>query len=562
MLRCRCVLLVAAALLATGCAPRGDAVRAAADEPLYFGDVTPPGANVLRFNNGAEPETIDPGLATGQPDGRLVRTLFEGLTVPDPKTLEPLPGQAYRWERSADGLTYTFHLRPGLRWSDGTPLTARDFAWSWLRVLRPETGAKYGGLLHAVVGAEALNRGELKDETKVGLVAPDESTLVVRLARPTPYFLHLTSLPPCLPAPRHVVERWRERWTRPELIVSNGPFVLERWRQNDRFDLVRNRRYWDAGHVRLDRVVAYSIEDLNTATNLYKAGALDWNTSGYVPSPYIPYLRSYADFRSGPYQAVYFYSINVTRPPLGDVWVRRALNYALDRDAIARDLLKGTREPWGNLTPRGYPSYPRPPGLAHDPEKARACLARAGYPGGKGFRKIAILFNTSEDHRRIAEAIQAMWTKALGIPVELQNMEWGSYMQASTALQYDVARRSWIGDYLDPSTFLEIMRSGDGNNRAGWSDPRYDRLLRDAAVELDAAKRMKRLAEAESLLLADGPVIPIYHYSTAELVKPYVHGIYQNALDTHPIKDIWIDRSWRRGALRRTADDPGRAASR
>jgi ABC-type oligopeptide transport system substrate-binding subunit len=438
-------------------------------------------------------------------------------------------------------------LRPGLVWSDGTPLTSRDFVWSWLRVLRPETASRNASLLYAIHGAEEFNRGAHRDPASVGLAAPDDTTLLIRLARPVPHLLYLTAYPTWLPVPRHVVERRPDGWTRPEHIVSNGAFVLERWRQNDRFELRRNPRYRDASRVRLDRVVAYSVDDLNTATNLYKSGNLDWNASGYVPSPFVPVLRRYADFRSAPFQAVYFYSVNVTREPLNDVRVRRALNLAVDREAIARDLLKGSREAWGRLTPQGYPGYEAPPGVRCDPAEARACLARAGYPEGRGFPTISILFNTSEDHRRIAEAIQAMWTRELGIPVELRNMEWGSTLQAMTSLQYDVARRSWIGDYLDPGTFLGIMRSGDGNNRTGWSDPRYDRLVREAQDSPEPARRLRLLAEAEALLLEDGPVIPILHYATAELVKPYVRGTWPNALDLHPLEHVWIDHAWRPG---------------
>jgi ABC-type oligopeptide transport system substrate-binding subunit len=507
----------------------------------------------LRFINGNEPETIDPALVSGQPDGRIARCLFEGLATSDPRTLEPRPGQAARWETSADGLTWTFHLRPGLTWSDGVPLTSRDFAWSWLRALRPATAARNAGLLYAIAGAEDFGRGDARAPSRVGLATPDDTTLVVRLARPVPYLLHLAAYPTWLPVPRHAVERWGEAWTRPGHIVSNGAFVLERWRQNDRFELARNPRYRDAARVRLARVVAYSVDDLNTAANLYKSGRVDWNTSGYVPSPFVPFLRGCADFRSVPFQAVYFYSLNVTRRPFGDPRVRRALDLAVDRESIARDLLKGTRAPWGRLTPLGYPGYPAPSGVRFDLAAARATLDSAGYPGGRGFPRISILFSTSEDHRRIAEAVQAMWTRGLGIPVELRNMEWGSTLQATTTLQYDVARRSWIGDYLDPGTFLEIMRGGDGNNRTGWSDAHYDRLLLAARGEADPARRLRLLAEAEARLLAVGPVIPIYHYATTELVKPYVRGIWSNALDLHPLEDVWIDHSWRPGSEDRAA---------
>jgi oligopeptide transport system substrate-binding protein len=539
------LLVCFAALLAAGCGARGEVrLDAASAGARYFGDVSPPSDNTFTYNNGAEPERIDPGVISGQPDGRVARTIFEGLTTPDPKTLDPEPGQAYRWEMSADGRTYTFHLRPGLKWSDRRPVTAEDFRWSWIRVLRPETASRYASLLYLLENGEAFNKGEIVDERRVGVAAPDDSTLVVRLVDPTAYFLFLTQYYTLLPVPRPVIEKYGQRWTNPDHIVSNGPFLLERWRQGDRFVFVKNPLYWDAANVRLDRVVALSVDDVNTCANLYKAGVVDWNPSGYLPSQYVPYLRDFSDFRTGLYQGVYFYSINVTRKPFDNVWVRRALAYAVDRDAIARDLLKGSKDPWGNLAPSGYPGYVHPQGQRHDPEKARECLARAGYPGGKGFPKTAILFNSGEDHRRIAEAVQSMWKRTLDINVELANQEWGSYLQATVSLQYDVARRSWIGDYLDPYTFLGLMRSDDGNNRTGWKDVRYDALLRAAGRELDPSRRMHVMAEAESLMLDQAPVIPIYHYATTELVKPYVRGLYPTALDTHTLKHVWIDHDW------------------
>jgi oligopeptide transport system substrate-binding protein len=537
-----------AVVLASGCAPAqkpAAQTQAATSEARYFGDVTPPAKDVLSFNLGAEPELFDPSLAVGQPDGRVCRILFEGLTHEDARTLEPQPGQAYRWTISPDGLIYIFHLRPGIQWSDGTPVTAEDFRWSWLRVLKPENAARYAGLLAPIRNAVAYNKGEIRDPDAVGIDARDDSTLIVTLAEPTAYFLYLTQFYTYLPVPRRVIEKYGDRWTLPGNIVSNGAFTLSYWRQNNRFEFAKNPRFWNAEHVRLEGMVGYTVDDLSASVNLYKAGVIDWSPSGYLPSQYIPYLRGFADFRHGNYQGVYYHSINVTRKPLDNVWVRRALNYAIDREAIANDLLKRSREPWGNMTPLGYPGYEQPPGLRYDPEKARECLARAGYPGGKGFRKISILFNTSEDHRRIAEAMQAMWKRELHIDVELSNQEWGSYLQATSSLQYDVARRSWIGDYLDPNTFLSCWITGDGNNRTGWSDKHYDAMLRNAAREVDAKKRFAILREAEALLLSEGPTLPIYHYSTNELVKPYVRGIYQTALDVHPLNYVWIDRDWR-----------------
>ncbi|HTR97511.1 MAG TPA: peptide ABC transporter substrate-binding protein, partial [Candidatus Acidoferrales bacterium] len=462
---------------------------------------------------------------------------------------EPRPAQAYRWDVCANGLRYTFHLRPGLIWSDGEPVTAGDFVYAWRRVLSPVTASRAAGTLYPLANAEAFNRGVLHDSTQVGVRASDDSTLVVTLRTPTAYFLFLTSSFTLLPVPRHAIERGGVAWTEPGRIVVNGPFMLTRHVASEVMDFAKNPRYWDAAHVLLDGVVAYAIDDLNTSTNLYKAGELDWNPSGGIPAPFIPYLRHYADYVTGEFQATYFYGVNTTRKPFDDVHARRALDLAIDREAIARDLLRGTRRAWGRITPDGYAGYTGPAGMRFDPEAARRELALAGFPDGRGFPRFTILFNTSEDHRRIAEAVQEMWRRTLHVPVELENQDWASYMDAVTNLRYAVARRSWIGDYLDPNAFLEPLRSGDGNNRTGWSDPRYDALLRDASHELDASRRFKLLARAESLAVEQAPFLPIYHYSTHELIKPYVRGLYHTALDLHPLTHVWIDRAWRSAPL-------------
>ncbi len=506
----------------------------------WFGSTRPPAGQTLAFNNSAEPEHLDPAIMAGQPDGRIARIVFEGLCVPDPKTLEPRPGQAYRWDVSPDRLVYTFHLRPGLTWSDGHPLTARDFWWSWLRVLVPATASRYASLLFPIRNAEDFNQGRLADPSQVGIAAPDDSTFVVTLAHPTPYFLELTTFYTTLPTPRHVIEWLGPQWESAHNLVGNGAFRIANWRQKDKFTFVPNERYWDRAHVRLTRIDVYAIDDLSTSTNLYKAGVLDWSPSGNVPKPVIPFLQHYADYRSGPFHAIYFFGMNVRRKPFDNVWVRRALNAATDRDAIARYVLKGTVPAWGNMTPAGYAGYTAPPPLTYDPDKARADLARAGYPDGRGFPKIEILFNTSEDHRRIAEALQAMWTRTLHIPVALSNQEWASYLAATSNFQYDVARRSWIGDFLDPMTFLDMWKSDSGNNRTGWSDARYDALVTQARAEPDPAKRLGLLSRAEAILLADGPAIPIYHYTESSLVKPYVRGIESTLLDEHPLTHVWI----------------------
>lgn len=538
------ITLVAASLAALSCAP-ADSRGGAAGGPSYFGSLRMPPGQTFRFALGTEPELRDPGTMSGQPDGRFARMMFEGLVTADAQTLEPREGLAYRWELSEDGLTYTFHLRPGLQWSDGTVLNAHDFVYSWRRALSPVTASRNSSLFYAIRDAEPYSKGEILDSTRVGVAAPDDSTFVVTLESPTPYFLTLCTFYTFMPVPRHVIEKHGIAWTRRENLVGNGPFLWTWWRRGDRYEFAPSPTFWNASQVRLKKVVAYTIDDLNTVTNLYKSGAIDWCPSGYIPSQYLPFVRNFADFRHGRYQGTYFYSVNTTRKPFDDARVRRALNLTIDRVAIANDLLKGSRDPWGLIAPSGYPGYVPPEEVAFDPERARSELAAAGFPGGKGFPGVSILFNTSEDHRRIAEAIQAMWKRELGIEVTLTNQEWGSYLQATSSLQYDVARRSWIGDYLDPNSFLNLLTTGDGNNRTGWSDPAYDELMREASRIQDPAARFALIRRAEAIALEASPFLPIYHYSTNELVKPWVKGIHQTALDVHPLTYVWIDHDWR-----------------
>ncbi len=507
-----------------------------------FGRSHPADPRVFRFTNGTEPEVLDPALMSAQSDGRIARGIFEGLTTEDPRTLDPLPGMATSWDISTDGLKYTFHVRHGALWTNGDAVTARDFEYSWLRVLHPDTPARYADIFYVIRNARAYKKKEIIDAQQVGIRAANDSTFVVDLATPTPYFMQLVSYYPFLPVHKATVEAFGDRWTRPEHIVTNGPFRLGVHKPNDRIELVRDPAYWDAVHVRLDRIILYATEDLSTMLNMYRAGMTDWNPSGYLPAQYVPYVRDYNDFRSGAYLGTYFYSFNVTQKPFDDVRVRRALASAVDREKIVKYLLYDSKTPWGGIVPPGFEKYPYPQGVVFDPEKGRALLAEAGFPGGKGFPKFEILFNTSQDHRKIAEAIQEMWKRELGVDVSLSNQEFASYMKATVGLQYQVARRSWIADYKDPNTFLYMLRGGDGNNRSGWTNARFDSLVTAAGAEMDPARRMRTLAGAEQIALNEMPFLPIYAYRTVELVAPYVRGWYPTALDNHPLKYLWLER--------------------
>lgn len=527
--------IAAGLLLLAGCREHTD----------YFGKLDPPRENVFRFNNAAEPEYVDPGLMTGQPDHRIAALIFEGLTTTDPQTLRPRPAMAERWEISPDQLTYTFHLRKDAVWSDGTPLAAKDFVYSWTRVLDPKTGSRYAAHLYHIANGEEFNLGKLKDPSQLGVRALDPHTLEVRLRQPTPYFMYLTSFYTLAPVPQHVVEKYAAQWTDPAHIVSNGPFLLVEHQTNAKFEFVRNPRYWNASRVRLDRVIAYSVDDYYTSANMYESGMIDWIPSGYIPVEFIPYMNGrFRDFRSVPFLAIYYYSLNVTRPPLDNPLVRRALSMAVDRRAITGELLRGGQIPGANFVPLGFPDYRSPPGPEFDPEQARQLLARAGYPNGAGFPRLDILFNTAENHRQIAQAIQQMWVRNLNIHVSLRNEEWASYLKSLDNLSYDIARRGWIGDYPDPSTFTELMRTNDGNNRTGWGNPQYDRLLALARSETDPSRRMDLFRQSEALLLEESPVISLYTYTTNELLKPYVRGFHPNPLDEHLLTEVWIDYQW------------------
>ncbi|MSR62472.1 MAG: peptide ABC transporter substrate-binding protein [Planctomycetes bacterium] len=521
------------------------------------------------FNNGAEVTSLDPAAISGQAEGRVADALFEGLTVKHPQTLEALPGVAEAWELAPDGLTWTFHLRAA-RWSNGEPLTAEDFLYSWRRLLEPATAAPYAALLHCVRGAEAYAAASADERearwAAVGLRASDARTLVVELARPTPYFLALTSFHPLFPVRRksleHFQERfpesWQSEWMRPGNLVSNGPYKLIERRVNDRLRLAKNPEYWDAANVALRSIDVLAVEHIGTGLNLYLAGDVDWIDR--VPTALVPELRKRADFTPAPYLATYFYRVNVTQPPLDDRRVRRALALSIDRRALCERILQKGELPSWSVTPPSLPGYARAEmlhagddetALERDRAEARALLAEAGYGPQHPLPVLEILFNTSETHRDIAEVVAAGWTSALGLEVKLLNQEWKSYLDSQHNLRYQLSRSSWIGDYADANNFLEVFVGGGENNRTGWRNERYDGLVGEAARELEPARRATLLAQAEALLLEELPILPIYSYVSQNLVNPRLDGFFANVQDTHPPK-FW---RWKRPAPSATEPD-------
>lgn len=495
---------------------------------------------VLRFNNGAEPETLDPAIMTGNPEHMLAMALFEGLTTFDPKTLEPRPGMAESWEVSEDGTTYTFRLRQGAAWSNGDPVTAEDFLFSWRRALDPKTAAQYAYQFYYIRGAKAFNKGDVKEFSRVGVKAPDRRTLVVELVAPTAFFLDLTSFQTYMPVHQNTVQTHQEKWTAPENMVSNGAFLLEEWSPEKRIVLRRNPAYWNAGTVQLREIVAYPYEHMDTAYSLFKQGKIDWMRG--IPLQKIDEIKRMPEYQVSPWLATYFYRFNVTKPPFDDARVRKALSMAVNRRSLVRDITRGGQIPALGFVPpmRGYEEGVSGP--AYDPEKARDLLEEAGYgEGGRPFPKVDLLFNTSESHKQVAEAVTQMWKENLGITVGLYNTEWKVYLDDVTQLNYQIARAGWIGDYTDPNTFLDMFVTGGGNNNTGWSNETYDRLIEEANRELDPGKRMKLFRKAETILVAEElPILPLYFYVKQDLKAHKVQGIHPNVRALHPFTHIYI----------------------
>jgi oligopeptide transport system substrate-binding protein len=616
------------------------------------------------FANGDEVKTLDPGIATGAPEHRILDALFEGLLCLHPvevaggaeKNLQanvPLklfPGVADLPEISDDGTLYTFRLLPNRKWSNGRPMTANDFVFSWQRLLHPENAGEYAYQLHYVVGGKKYNleelevgdavevelydrpqpsqmyprgtmiRGKLADVWKpaeptfdekvpqaqrdaqlaewkktfvytveaatqdigdqkykplsgtfhyskdpagavqggakekdivqchhvladfdkvVGIRALDDQTLEVRLNSATPYFSQLTAFYPLYPVCRECVEEHgTPEWTRAGNLVGNGAYTLQTHRVRDRIRLAKSETYWNRDEVQLEVIDALALKSDTTALNMYLTGQVDWIIT--VPNTVVQQLREErTDFHTTPMLTVYFYRVNVNKPPLDDVRIRRALNAAINKAMICDEVLKAGQMPAQSYVPPGIDGYRSELSGDQDLEEARRLLAEAGYPNGKGMPKVEILFNTNEDHRVIAEVIQQQWRK-LGINCELRNLEWGSFLDTLSNQKYMVSRSGWIGDYPDPNTFLDMFVTNGPNNQTGWSNAEYDRLI-EAAKHVSAKERLELLSQAERILMDELPILPIYFYVTKNMVNPRVKGFSSNIQDIHPLDLLSVD---------------------
>jgi oligopeptide transport system substrate-binding protein len=597
------------------------------------------------FINESEVKSVDPALITGQPEGRIAYCLFEGLVRKDPKTLEPRPAVAERWEISDDQRTYTFHLRKNAKWSDGSLVTARDFIYSWQRLLDPRTAGEFAFQAWYIKNAQNYSRGGsgiepgdavevelnlptsavntvrgeilrgmlvriderseddrdyvvriddqgisentkspsppvipshdqagglitfrpiddataaretppegvrwcrqvLLDFREVGVKAIDDLTLEITLDNPTHYFLGLLGFYPLFPVNQKCVETYgTPGWTKAENIVTNGPYRMEFRRIRDRIRMVKNEYHWDRDNIRLGVVDALAVESLTTALNLFLTNQADW--VGDVPPTAMREMMKAEpprnDLNPAPFLSSYFYYVQTKRPPLDDLRVRKALSMALDRAEITSKLMPSGDPPSYSLVPPGIPGYQQQLTDRGNPDEARRLLTEAGYPEGRGFPRLEIVTNTQESHQQIAELVRKQWQRELGITTRTRNEEWGAYHSSLRQGKYDLARRGWIADYADPNTFLDLFLTNSEQNSTGWSNAEFDRLIAGAAKEPDAEKRYRMLEAAETILLKELPMIPIYSYVSKNMVKPYVRGFYNNMSDEHFIRDMWID---------------------
>ena len=529
------LLAVFSLLLSSGCKPRGTPVeRGIRDQVLY---------RSLSFDIA----DIDPHLIATLPGINVASALFEGLVAEDPVDLHPVPGVAESWEISPDTLTYTFHLRADARWSNGAAVTAQDFVASCHRALTPALGASNLEFIDPVRNARAFRTGQITDFGQVGIAALDARTVRIQLEHPAPYFLSLLTNPIWFPVYLPALEKSgaptdrTNRWTRPATFVGNGPFTLKEWNPGMLILAEKSLTYWDAANVRLHAIRFIPATSVDTEERAFRAGQL--HITEALPLARLDVYRREKNpaLVVSPFLDTYFYRLNVTRPILNEAGVRRALSLAVDRRTINDTILRGQQRPaFSFIPPDCTPGY-TPPALAvSDPAAARALLTAAGYPGGKGLPPFELLINISGNHQMIAEAVQAMWRRELGVEVRIIAMEYSAALEQRRNLAYQILRSDWSADYPDPKAFLEIFSSAAESNHTGWKNEAYDMLLAAADRTADPTARFALLQRAETILLEESPLIPIYHLSTVRLVHPAVRGWHPTLLDHHPYKAVWL----------------------
>lgn len=503
------------------------------------------GDKVLRRGNGTEVATLDPSLATGQPEHRVLTDLFEGLINLDAKA-NIVPGAAESWDISEDGKTYTFHIRKNALWSNGDPLNAQDFVYAWQRLVNPATASQYAFMLYPVVNAKAINTGEITDLDQLGVKALDDKTFEVQLTTSTPYFLQLVTHYSAYPLHKATVEKYGKEWTRVENMVGNGPFKMVEWVPQSRLVVQKSQTYYDKDLIKLDAVIFYPTEDQNSAIKRYRADEIDYLDS--VAPEQLDWARENltGEIFEVPTLSINFFGINTAIEPFKDnIKLRQALVYAIDRDVLVDKVLK-SGVPAYSIVPPNVNNYQH---YTPDYEKltqservaeAKRLYAEAGYSEENPL-EMEILYNTAEVNKKVSVALAGMWQQVLGVKSTLTNKEWKVYLQDRRNKQTQIFRAGWIGDYNDPTTFLDMFLPESDLNDVSFIDEKYVELLNAASQEIDLAKRAQILYDAEKLFTDSYSLIPLNYKTDIFLVKPRVKGWYPNVMDVYMSRYAYIE---------------------
>ncbi|EDS5955684.1 oligopeptide ABC transporter substrate-binding protein OppA [Salmonella enterica] len=497
-------------------------------------------------NNGSEVQSLDPHKIEGVPESNVSRDLFEGLLISDVEG-HPSPGVAEKWENK-DFKVWTFHLRENAKWSDGTPVTAHDFVYSWQRLADPNTASPYASYLQYghIANIDDIIAGK-KPATDLGVKALDDHTFEVTLSEPVPYFYKLLVHPSVSPVPKSAVEKFGDKWTQPANIVTNGAYKLKNWVVNERIVLERNPQYWDNDKTVINQVTYLPISSEVTDVNRYRSGEIDM-TYNNMPIELFQKLKKEIpnEVRVDPYLCTYYYEINNQKAPFNDVRVRTALKLALDRDIIVNKVKNQ-----GDLPAYSYtPPYTDGAKLVEPEwfkwsqqkrnEEAKKLLAEAGFTADKPLT-FDLLYNTSDLHKKLAIAVASIWKKNLGVNVNLENQEWKTFLYTRHQGTFDVARAGWCADYNEPTSFLNTMLSDSSNNTAHYKSPAFDKLIADTLKVADDTQRSELYAKAEQQLDKDSAIVPVYYYVNARLVKPWVGGYTgKDPLDNIYVKNLYI----------------------
>ncbi|HDR2760050.1 TPA: oligopeptide ABC transporter substrate-binding protein OppA [Enterobacter mori] len=497
-------------------------------------------------NNGAEVQSLDPHKIEGVPESNVNRDLFEGLLVTDVDG-HPAPGVAEKWENK-DFKVWTFHLRKDAKWSDGTPVTAEDFVYSWQRLANPNTASPYASYLQYghIANIDDIIAGK-KPVTDLGVKAIDANTFEVTLSEPVPYFYKLLVHPSVSPVPKSAVEKFGEKWTQPANIVTNGAYKLKDWVVNERMVLERNPQYWDNAKTVINQVTYLPISSEVTDVNRYRSGEIDM-TYNNMPIELFQKLKKEIpkEVHVDPYLCTYYYEINNQKAPFTDVRVRTALKLALDRDIIVNKVKNQGDLPAYSYTPPYTDGMKlvEPEWFKWSQEKrneeAKKLLAEAGYTADKPLT-FNLLYNTSDLHKKLAIAVASIWKKNLGANVKLENQEWKTFLDTRHQGTFDVARAGWCADYNEPTSFLNTMLSDSSNNTAHYKSPAFDKIIGDTLKVTDDAQRAELYAKSEEQLDKDSAIVPVYYYVNARLVKPWVGGYTgKDPLDNISVKNLYI----------------------